>query len=96
MSNISKEDIKKISRLARIAVPSEEQEALAQKLETIINWAAVLEEVNTDNVLPVTNVHNSSLRLNPDQVSDGNIANEILKNTKNEKYGYFTIKKVIE
>lgn len=96
MSVVSKEDFKKISRLARIEIPEEARETMAKQVSGIITWVEQLNEVNTDNVEPLTNVHDMSLRLNADEISDGNIADDVLKNAKNAKYGYFAVPKVIE
>jgi len=96
MSNVTKEDIKKVSRLARIEVAPEELENLANQVGGIIGWVKKLGEVNTDNVEPLTAVYGESLRLNKDEISDGNIAEDVLKKSKDAKYGYFAVPKVIE
>lgn len=96
MSNVTAENIKKISRLARIEIKEEERENLAKQVGGIIGWVEALNEVNTDNVEPLTNIHGESLRLNKDEVLDGNIAEDVLKNSKDAKYGYFAVPKVIE
>lgn len=94
--SVTKEDIKKISRLARIKVEEQNIEPLAEKINGIISWAEVLNEVNTDNVEILTSVHNQTLALYADEVLDGNIAEDILKNSKDAKYGYFAVPKVLE
>ena len=96
MSEISKEDFKKISRLARIEIPEESRETVAKQVGSIIAWVEKLNEVNVDGVEPLTNVHEMNLRLNKDEVSDGDIAEDVLKNSKEAKYGYFAVPKVIE
>lgn len=96
MSVITKEDITKISRLARIETDNSKKEELALQVGKIINWVDQLSEVNTDNVEPLTNVHDMQLRLNKDEIKDGNIADDVLKNAPNAKYGYFAVPKVIE
>lgn len=96
MSNISIQDIKKISRLARIEIAEEKQEALAKQLGSIIGWVETLNEVKTDDVAILTNVHDMSLRMEQDEILDGNIAEDILKNAPNAKYGYFSVPKVLE
>lgn len=96
MSKVTKEDIKKISRLARIEVPESERENLANQVGKIIGWVEKLNEVNTDNVEPLVSVHDVALRLNKDEVSDGNISADILKNAPHAKYEYFSVPKVIE
>jgi aspartyl-tRNA(Asn)/glutamyl-tRNA(Gln) amidotransferase subunit C len=96
MSHVTKEDIKKASRLARIEIPAENLEKMAKEVGAIIGFVEKLSEVNTDNVEPLTNVNEMVLRLNEDKISDGNITEEVLKNAKNAKYNYFTVPKVIE
>jgi aspartyl-tRNA(Asn)/glutamyl-tRNA(Gln) amidotransferase subunit C len=66
MSKVTKEDIKKVSRLARIEVSEEKREVLASQVGGIINWVEKLNEVNTDNVEPLTDLYNEPLRLNKD------------------------------
>lgn len=96
MSNVTSEDIKKVARLAQIEVAESERENLAKQVGGIIAWVEQLKEVNTDNVSAMTNVHGDSLRLNKDEISDGNISEDVLKNSKDAKYGYFAVPKVIE
>ncbi len=97
MSHITEEDIKKVARLARIEIPEgEERKKAAAQVNSIIGWVEKLNEVNTDNTEPLTNVHGTSLRLMKDEVADGNIAEDVLKNAKHAKYNYFTVPKVIE
>lgn len=96
MSNVTSQDIKKIARLARIEVPKEKHEDLARQLNGVINWVGELNEVNTDNVEALSAIGESVLRLEKDEISDGNIAENILKNAKTAKYGYFSVPKVIE
>lgn len=100
MSKITPADIKKVSRLARIEVLENDVEPLTKQVGGIINWVEQLSEVNTENVLPLTSVcnHNLSenLRLNEDKITDGDIAQDVLKNAKEPLYGYFSVPKVIE
>ena len=96
MSNVTKDDIKKVARLARIEVPEEKREALASQVGSIITWVEKLSEVDTQNVEPLTNVSEMNLRLNKDEITDGNIAQDVLQNSKDAKYGYFAVPKVIE
>jgi aspartyl-tRNA(Asn)/glutamyl-tRNA(Gln) amidotransferase subunit C len=96
MTQLSEDDIKKISRLARIEIAPDKIDEMAKQVGNIINWVDKLNEVNTDNVEPLTNVNNMVLRLNEDKVSEGNIAEDVLKNAPNSKYGYFAVPKVID
>ena len=95
MEKITQKDIEKISRLAQIEI-KDEKEILATQIENVINWIEKLNEVNTDNVEPMINVHNEPLHLNADEVNAGNIADDVLKNAPKQIYGYFAVPKVIE
>lgn len=96
MSQVTKDDITKIARLSRIEVEDSKKEELAAQVGKIINWVDQLSEINTDSIEPLCNVHDSTLRLNKDEVSDGDIADDVLKNATDAKYNYFTVPKVIE
>jgi aspartyl-tRNA(Asn)/glutamyl-tRNA(Gln) amidotransferase subunit C len=96
MSSIDQKKIKQIARLAKIEILENEQEKFAQQVNSIINWVEALEEVNTDNIEPLTNVHNLKLNWHADLVTDGNKTDEILANATNVKYNYYTVPKVIE
>lgn len=93
--SVSKEDIKKVSRLARVKINDDQIEGAANKINGIIDWVEQLGEVDTDNVEILTNVHGENLRLQKDEVSDGDIAEDVLKNSKHAKYGYFSVPKVL-
>ena len=96
MSNVTQEDINKISRLAKIELPKEGSESLIKQLNDIIGWADKLNEIEAKDVEPLTNVHGESLRLHKDEVLDGGITEDVLKNAPDAKYEYCTVRKVIE
>ncbi|MBL6665232.1 MAG: Asp-tRNA(Asn)/Glu-tRNA(Gln) amidotransferase subunit GatC [Rickettsiales bacterium] len=94
--SVTKEDIKKVSRLARIKIADDQINDVANKINGIIDWVEKLAEVDTDNVEILTNVHGENLRLQKDEVSEGNIAEDVLANSKHAKYGYFSVPKVLQ
>lgn len=96
MSNINKETINKVAKLANIKVNDEEKEQLCSDLTKITNFIELLNEVNTDNVEILNNVHNSTLELFADEVKQDNDIEDILKNAPDSKYNYFAVPKVIE
>ncbi len=95
MSKISVQDIEKISRLAQISITNE-KEQIANQIGNVITWIEKLNEVETQNIEPMINVFDNSLKLNPDIVNDGDISEEVLKNAPKSIYGYFAVPKVIE
>jgi aspartyl-tRNA(Asn)/glutamyl-tRNA(Gln) amidotransferase subunit C len=69
---------------------------LANQLSATLNWVETLNEVDTKNVEVITNIHNIAMTMADDEISDGDITEEVLKNAPNSKYNYFTVPKVIE
>ena len=88
--------VRKVARLARIAVPEERLEPLSQELSGILQWIEQLSEVDTDGVEPMTSVVAQGLPLREDVVSDGGDAAKILANAPKADAGFFVVPKVVE
>ena len=88
--------VRHIARLARIAVSDTEVEALAPELNNILGWVEQLHEVDVEGVEPMTAVIPNKLRLRADEVTDGGIRDEVLKNAPASEHGFFAVPKVIE
>lgn len=96
MTQLTKEDIERIAKLACIALDKEDYQKLATQVGSTISWIEQLSKANTDGVEPLISIHEDSISLMPDAILDGNIVDDILRNTKNAKYNYFSVPKVIE
>ena len=94
--SVSSEQVRHIAKLARIAMSDEEIERLVPELNSIIGWVEQLGEVNTDGVEPLTAVIDQKLRLRADEVTVGNIRDEVLANAPGAEHGFFAVPKVIE
>ncbi|CAA9499843.1 MAG: Aspartyl-tRNA(Asn) amidotransferase subunit C @ Glutamyl-tRNA(Gln) amidotransferase subunit C [uncultured Sphingomonas sp.] len=94
--SVSKDQVRHIAKLARIAMSDEEIERLVPELNGIIGWVEQLGEVNTDGVEPLTAVIDQKLRLREDAVTDGNCRDEVLANAPEAQHGFFAVPKVIE
>ena len=94
--SVSPEQVRHIAKLARIAMSDEEIERLVPELNSIIGWVEQLGEVNTDGVEPLTAVIDQKLRLRADEVTAGNIRDEVLANAPDAEHGFFAVPKVIE
>lgn len=94
--SVSSEQVRHIAKLARIGMNDAEIEALVPELNNILGWVEQLGEVDTDGVEPLTAVIDQKLRLRDDQVTDGDIRDEILANAPEAQHGFFAVPKVIE
>lgn len=88
--------VKRIARLARIKVSPEEAKSLEKELSGILDWVKQLDEVDTSGVEPMTRVVPISLPMRPDEVTDGGIANDIMRNAPEVADHLFAVPKVVE
>jgi len=88
--------IKHISKLSRISVDDEKAKKLADDLNSIFDFIEKLNELNTDNVEPLTSVTETTLKLRTDEVKSKNIRDQILKNSPGENEDFFVVPRVVE
>ncbi len=79
--SIDLKTIKHISKLSRISVDEQKAEKLAGDLNSIFNFIEKLNELNTDNVEPLTSVAETTLKFRSDEVKNQNIREQIIKNS---------------
>lgn len=94
--SVEPETVRKIARLARIAVSEDDVPGLTGELNGILGWIEQLGEVDTAGIEPMASVMPGSLRWRADVVSDGNIADKVLANAPDAASGFFAVPKVIE
>ena len=88
--------IKHISKLSRISVDDAKADKLAGDLNSIFDFIEKLNELNTDNVEPLTSVAETTLKLRADEVKGENIRDQILKNSPEENEDFFVVPRVVE
>jgi len=88
--------IKHISKLSRISVDDEKAKKLAGDMNTIFDFIEKLNELDTNNVEPLTSVAETTLKLRADEVKSGNIREQVLKNSPDENEDFFVVPKVVE
>ena len=88
--------VRRIAHLARIAVADEEVEHLKDELNAILAFVEQLSEVNVDGVEPMTSVTPMVMKKREDVVTDGGIADDIVKNAPATEDHFFLVPKVVE
>lgn len=94
--SVDKDTVRRIARLARLAVPETRLEPMAAELNGIFQWVEMLGEVNVDNVAPMTSVVAQKLKWRPDVVSDGGQADALMVNAPEGEDHFFIVPKVVE
>ena len=88
--------VRRIAHLARIAVKDEEVEHLKDELNGILAFVAQLDEVNVEGVEPMTSVTPMTMKKREDLVTDGGIAEDIVRNAPATADHFFLVPKVVE
>ena len=94
--SIDLKTIKHISKLSRISVDEQKAEKLAGDLNSIFRFIEKLNELKTENVVPLTSVAETTLKLRSDKIKSEDIRKQILKNSPQDNEDYFVVPKVIE
>lgn len=94
--SIDKSTVSKIANLARIHVTEEDLDYYAPQIQKILAFAEQLQGADTDGVAPLASVSDIVLPLRKDVVTDGNIAEQVLKNAPESTEGFFVVTKIVE
>ena len=94
--SVDAEIVRRIAHLARIAVAEEEVEHLKGELNAILAWVEQLSEVDVAGVEPMTSVTPMKMKMRADEVTDGGIPEDIVKNAPASEDNFFLVPKVVE
>ena len=93
---IDKNTTLKIAKLSRIKIKDDEIDELSTQLSSIVSWVDQLNEVNTDNIEPLSNVSMTKLPLRKDIENIKDNSKEVLLNAPDKLENYFAVPKVVE
>jgi aspartyl-tRNA(Asn)/glutamyl-tRNA(Gln) amidotransferase subunit C len=94
--SVDADTVRRIARLARIAVAENEVDHLKGELNTILAFVEQLGEVNVEGVEPMTSVTPMTMKTRADVVTDGGKAADIVKNAPATEDNFFLVPKVVE
>ncbi|HKS87023.1 MAG TPA: Asp-tRNA(Asn)/Glu-tRNA(Gln) amidotransferase subunit GatC [Pseudolabrys sp.] len=93
---VDSDTVRRIAHLARIAVADEEVEHLKGELNAILAFVEQLGEVDVAGVEPMTSVTPMEMKKRADIVTDGEIADQIVRNAPMSEDHFFLVPKVVE
>ena len=94
--SVDADTVRRIAHLARIAVAEEEVEHLQGELNAILAFVEQLSEVKVEGVEPMTSVTPMEMKKRDDVVTDGGIADDIVRNAPASEDHFFVVPKVVE
>ena len=94
--SVDQATVRRIARLARIAVKDDELPHLQGEINAILSFVEALSAVDVEGVEPMTSVIPMKLPMRQDVVTDGEIEQKVLANAPLAEDDFFLVPKVIE
>jgi aspartyl-tRNA(Asn)/glutamyl-tRNA(Gln) amidotransferase subunit C len=96
MADLSRDDVLKLARLARLDLTDEEIERYSKELTEILHYVEQLQQVNVDGLKPTNQVTGLTNVTRKDEVVDyGYAPKELLKNVPNMQDDHIKVKRMI-
>lgn len=93
---LSPEDVQKVATLARLKLTEEELQQIGQQLGGILDYVAVLDEVDVTNVEPMAHVADVSNAFRVDETRPSLPREESLSNAPKTDGKYFLVPQILE
>lgn len=93
---IDHESLKKIAHLAKLHIKPEEEAALLASMDSVLTWMEQLNEIDTQNVEPLTHIMEEVNNWREDNGSNSLSREEALANAPSKNSTYIMVPKVIE
>ncbi|MCB2096591.1 MAG: Asp-tRNA(Asn)/Glu-tRNA(Gln) amidotransferase subunit GatC [Parvularculaceae bacterium] len=98
--SVDKETVRKVAKLARLAVPEDRLEPMTNELNGILKWIEQLNEVDVDGVDPMTSTVDMKLPMREDVVQSGPTGggqpDKVVANAPRTEDSFFVVPKVVE
>ena len=94
--SVDAKTVRRIAHLARIAVAEGEVDHLKGELNAILAFVEQLSEVKVEGVEPMTSVTPMTMKKRADVVTDGGIAEDVVRNAPASDDNFFLVPKVVE
>lgn len=88
---LSIKEVEHIAALARLALTDAEKRQYSEQLSDILDYAARLDELDTDQIPPTASVLDMHLRLREDEARPGLSTDDVLKNADKTQDDQFKV-----
>ena len=93
---LSSEDVEKVATLARLKLSGEELQQVAKQLDGILDYVAVLDEVDVSDVEPMAHVADVTNAFRDDEVRTSLPREASLSNAPKTDGKYFLVPQILE
>lgn len=93
---LSRQEVLKISKLARLRLTEDEIELLQKDLNSILEYINKLQQLDTSNITPTSHVLDIINVFREDEVKNGLTEDEVFKNAPDYEHSHFKVPRVVE
>lgn len=89
--------LQQLAKRAQLTIAPEKEESLCREVGQILSCVHIIQEVNTEGVEPLVSpldARQAQLRLRADEVTDGDIAEDLMRNAPARDGSFFVVPKV--
>lgn len=90
-NKITEQEVKKIAGLSRLTLSKDELEKRTEDMNNILNYMDTLNEIDTENVKELNNVHDMSTSLRDDEVNSSLSKKDVLNNSPSSNEDYIKV-----
>ena len=90
-NKVSEQEVKKIAELSRLSLSSDELKKRTEDMNNIIHYMDTLNEIDTDNVEELYNVHDMNNTLRDDSFEESLDKKDVLKNSPRSNEDYIEV-----
>ena len=94
--SVDQATVRRVAHQARIAVEDSEVEHLRGEINAILAFVEELADVDVEGVAPMTSVIPMKMKMRVDEVTDGDIAQDVVANAPEREDNFFVVPKVVE
>lgn len=94
--HISKQDIEKIAKLARVNLSDEEKAVYQNEISNILTWIEQLQNVDVSHISLADLVPKDQMKEREDVISVHNDLNDVLGNAPKTSFDMFAVPKMVE
>ena len=95
-SKITLEQVRHVALLARLELSPNDEERLRADMDEMLAYVDKLNELDTKDVVPTTQVGEGGTPMRDDEVTNRPEAEAMLANAPSRERGYFKVPKIIE
>ena len=93
---LSREQVLHIAELAKLGISEEETELFAEQLSAILDYAEMLNRLDTEAIPPTAQAIDRRNVTRPDEAFPSLTPDEVLANAPQRQDGYFKVKPILE